>query len=95
MSGRGTLFRYFATKDELLNELYLAIKLRLVRTMIAGLDRTRSARRERAQYLEQLYRLGRAQPDGHKRSAGWRSAERITDETRHRKKESFFYDQAK
>ncbi|MHB5815133.1 TetR/AcrR family transcriptional regulator [Klebsiella pneumoniae] len=29
----GTLFRYFATKDELLNELYLAIKLRLVRTM--------------------------------------------------------------
>lgn len=25
----GTLFRYFATKDELLNELYLAIKLRL------------------------------------------------------------------
>ncbi|SXJ13251.1 transcriptional regulator TetR family [Klebsiella pneumoniae] len=24
----GTLFRYFATKDELLNELYLAIKLR-------------------------------------------------------------------
>nr|WP_220488768.1 helix-turn-helix domain-containing protein [Klebsiella pneumoniae] len=27
----GTLFRYFATKDELLNELYLAIKLRLVR----------------------------------------------------------------
>lgn len=34
----GTLFRYFATKDELLNELYLAIKLRLVRTMIAGLD---------------------------------------------------------
>lgn len=33
----GTLFRYFATKDELLNELYLAIKLRLVRTMIAGL----------------------------------------------------------
>jgi hypothetical protein len=23
---RGTLFRYFATKDELLNELYLTIK---------------------------------------------------------------------
>ncbi len=34
----GTLFRYFATKDELLNELYLAIKLRLVRMMIAGLE---------------------------------------------------------
>lgn len=59
----GTLFRYFATKDELLNELYLAIKLRTVRMMIAGLDRT-APERERAQYLEQLYRLGRAQPDG-------------------------------
>ncbi|MFH3448603.1 TetR/AcrR family transcriptional regulator [Klebsiella aerogenes] len=34
----GTLFRYFATKDELLNELYLAIKMRLVQTMIAGLN---------------------------------------------------------
>lgn len=60
----GTLFRYFATKDELLNELYLAIKLRLVRTMIAGLDPDEKRERERAQYLEQLYRLGRAQPDG-------------------------------
>lgn len=57
----GTLFRYFATKDELLNELYLAIKLRLVRTMIAA---RKAPERERAQYLEQLYRLGGAQPDG-------------------------------
>lgn len=61
----GTLFRYFATKDELLNELYLAIKLRLVRMMIAGLDPDEKRPKEkRAQYLEQLYRLGGAQPDG-------------------------------
>ncbi|MCX3880497.1 TetR family transcriptional regulator, partial [Stenotrophomonas maltophilia] len=33
----GTPFRYFATKDELLNELYPAIKPLLVRPMIAGL----------------------------------------------------------
>lgn len=57
----GTLFRYFATKDELLNELYLAIKLRLVRRAGSGRE---APERERAQYLEQLYRLGRAQPDG-------------------------------
>lgn len=61
----GTLFRYFATKDELLNELYLAIKLRLVRTMIAGLDPDEKRPKENARnILEQLYRLGRAQPDG-------------------------------
>ncbi len=61
----GTLFRYFATKDELLNELYLAIKLRLGahNDRRAGSGRE-APERERAQYLEQLYRLGRAQPDG-------------------------------
>lgn len=39
----GTLFRYFATKDELLNELYLAIKLRLVRTKRSAGWRSASA----------------------------------------------------
>lgn len=60
----GTLFRYFATKDELLNELNLAIKLRLVRTMIAGLDRTRSARKRTRAISGTAISTGRAQPDG-------------------------------
>ncbi len=65
----GTLFR--ATKDELLNELYLAIKLRL-RNDRRDPDEKRP--KENAQYLEQLYRLGRADgaqsdpPDGAQRA---------------------------
>ncbi len=69
----GTLFRYFATKDELLNELYLAIKLRLVRTMIAGLDPDEKREGTRA-ISGTLYRLGRAQPDGAEAIAGLASA---------------------
>lgn len=48
----GTLFRYFATKDELLNELYLAIKLRLVRMMIAGLDPDETRRQVKESFPE-------------------------------------------
>lgn len=51
----GTLFRYFATKDELLNELYLAIKLRLVRTMIAGLDPDEKRPKENARNIWNSY----------------------------------------
>lgn len=36
----GTLFRYFATKDDLLNALYLHLKQDLCQTMLANLDRT-------------------------------------------------------
>ncbi|EPO7728315.1 helix-turn-helix domain-containing protein [Klebsiella pneumoniae] len=70
----GTLFRYFATKDELLNELYLAIKLRLVRTMIAGLDPDEKRPKENARNIWNSY-------------IDW--GERITDETRRQVKESF------
>ncbi len=51
----GTLFRYFATKDELLNELYLAIKLRLVRTMIPGLDPDEKRPKENARNIWNSY----------------------------------------
>lgn len=71
----GTLFRYFATKDELLNELYLAIKLRLVRTMIAGLDPDEKRPKENARNIWNSYIDGAcATRWSTKRSAGWRSA---------------------
>ncbi|SAC01068.1 TetR family transcriptional Regulator [Enterobacter hormaechei] len=56
----GTLFRYFATKDDLLNALYLHLKQDLCQTMLANLDRTDHHRAKRAypQYLEQLCGLG-------------------------------------
>lgn len=74
----GTLFRYFATKDELLNELYLAIKLRLVRTMIAGLDPDEKRPKENVR-----------NPMEHKAIRRMALSERITDETRRQVKESF------
>ncbi|EHD05621.1 Putative regulatory protein [Salmonella enterica subsp. enterica serovar Wandsworth str. A4-580] len=37
----GTLFRYFATKDELINTLYLHLKQDLCQSMIMELDRSR------------------------------------------------------
>lgn len=43
----GTLFRYFATKDDLLNALYLHLK-----------QHHHRAKRAYPQYLEQLCRLG-------------------------------------
>lgn len=69
----GTLFRYFATKDELLNELYLAIKLRLVRTMIAGLDPDEKRPKENARNIWNSTGAC-ATRWSTKRSAGWRSA---------------------
>lgn len=94
----GTLFRYFATKDELLNELYLAIKLRLVRTMIAGLDPDEKRPKENARNIWNSYiDWGVRNPMEHKairrmaHKAIRRMAlsERITDETRRQVKESF------
>ena len=73
----GTLFRYFATKDELLNELYLAIKLRLVRTM--------NASNSWNSYID----WGVCNPMEHKAIRRMALSERITDETRRQVKESF------
>nr|AMJ34574.1 bacterial regulatory proteins, tetR family [uncultured bacterium] len=78
----GTLFRYFATKDELLNELYLAIKLRLVRTMIAGLDPHEKRPKENARNIWNSYiDWGVRNPMEHKAIRRMALSERITDET--------------
>ncbi|WP_270189630.1 TetR/AcrR family transcriptional regulator [Klebsiella variicola] len=86
----GTLFRYFATKDELLNELYLAIKLRLVRMMIAGLDPHEKRPKENARNIWNSYiDWGVRNPMEHKAIRRMALSERITDETRRQVKESF------
>lgn len=84
----GTLFRYFATKDELLNELYLAIKLRLVRMMIAGLDPDEKRPKENARNIWNSYiDWGVRNPMEHKAIRRMALSERITDETRRRERE--------
>ncbi|WP_163313727.1 TetR/AcrR family transcriptional regulator [Klebsiella aerogenes] len=83
----GTLFRYFATKDELLNELYLAIKMRLVQTMIAGLNPDEKRPKENARNIWNSYID--CNPMEYRAIRRMALSERITDETRIQVKESF------
>ncbi|WP_213709058.1 TetR/AcrR family transcriptional regulator [Klebsiella aerogenes] len=87
----GTLFRYFATKDELLNELYLAIKMRLVQTMIDGLNPDEKRPKENARNIWNSYiDWGMRNPMEYRAIRRMAAlSERITDETRIQVKESF------
>ena len=51
----GTLFRYFATKDDLLNALYLHLKQDLCQTMLAELDRTLTLPKEHTRNIWNSY----------------------------------------
>lgn len=51
----GTLFRYFATKDDLLNALYLHLKQDLCQTMLANLDRTITLPKEHTRNIWNSY----------------------------------------
>ncbi|WP_410794266.1 TetR/AcrR family transcriptional regulator [Klebsiella aerogenes] len=85
----GTLFRYFATKDELLNELYLAIKMRLVQTMIDGLNPDEKRPKENARNIWNSYIDWGMHPMEYRAIRRMALSERITDETRSQVKESF------
>ncbi|WP_410317396.1 TetR/AcrR family transcriptional regulator, partial [Klebsiella pneumoniae] len=70
--------------------LYLAIKLRLVRTMIAGLDPDEKRPKENARNIWNSYiDWGVRNPMEHKAIRRMALSERITDETRRQVKESF------
>jgi len=78
----GTLFTYFATKDELLNHLYLALKLDMREEMMAGYP-ARGTLRRRAQHVWGGYvRWGVSQPDKRRAMAQLAVSDRITDTTR-------------
>lgn len=86
----GTLFRYFATKDDLLNELYLTIKADLVQTMIAGLNPNETRPKENMRNIWNSYiGWGVRNPMEHKAIRRMALSERITDETRNRVQEMF------
>lgn len=86
----GTLFRYFATKDDLLNELYLSIKSGLVQVMVASLKPNESRPKENARNIWNSYiDWGMRKPMEHKAIRRMSLSERITDETRTRLKRCF------
>lgn len=51
----GTLFRYFATKDDLINELYLHLKQDLCQSMMANLDRSITDTRTMTHFIWNSY----------------------------------------
>jgi AcrR family transcriptional regulator len=78
----GTLFTYFATKDELLNQLYLELKGGLRDAMMTGYPHAGTLR-ERTRHLWGAYvGWGVVHPHGGRALAQLKVSDRITDETR-------------
>lgn len=79
----GTLFRYFATKDDLLNALYLHLKTDLCGTMLDNLDRTISDPKEHTYSIWSSYiDWGIRHPCGHQAVRQISVSEKLTPETK-------------
>ncbi|NDJ57593.1 TetR/AcrR family transcriptional regulator [Enterobacteriaceae bacterium 4M9] len=77
----GTLFRYFATKDELLNALYLHLKRDLLENMLAGLDGS-APPKEQLRYTWNSYiDWGITRPEANSTIRQLSVSEKITEET--------------
>lgn len=77
----GTLFRYFATKDDLLNALYLHLKSDLCKTMLAGLADTESPKAFTHSIWNSYIDWGVRNPTGHHAIRRMAVSEKITDAT--------------
>jgi AcrR family transcriptional regulator len=52
--GVGTIYRYFKSKDELINALYLEIRKRMAEAILNGQDTSRPVKAQFIQYLQNL-----------------------------------------
>lgn len=78
----GTLFRYFATKDELINELYLHLKKSLCQSLIEDLDRSLTDTKVLTFYIWSSYiSWGLNHTQGHRAIRQLAVSEKITKET--------------
>lgn len=77
----GTLFRYFATKDDLLNALYLHLKSDLCQAMLAGLVENVSPKAFTHSIWNSYIDWGVRNPTGHHAIRRMAVSEKITDET--------------
>jgi AcrR family transcriptional regulator len=78
----GTLFTYFATKDELLNHLYLALKSDLHESMMADYPAGQSLVDRGRHVWDCFVRWGSANPDKRKALRQLQVSDRVTDKTR-------------
>ncbi|EHM48389.1 MAG: TetR/AcrR family transcriptional regulator [Yokenella regensburgei] len=79
----GTLFRYFATKDDLLNVLYLHIKADLIEAMLSRLDPNATSSKEHTRNIWNSYiDWGIRNPMRHKAIRRMALSEKITEDTK-------------
>lgn len=75
----GTLFTYFATKDDLLNALYLELKTELGEAMTAGYPEAGSLKDRCRHFWTKYVTWGVAQPEKRKVMAQLKVSDRITE----------------
>jgi AcrR family transcriptional regulator len=80
----GTLFRYFATKDELLNELYLHLKTSLGKTMMENYRPGASVKERARTVWSGFIDWGLIQPAASKAMRQLAVSDKITEETQRR-----------
>lgn len=86
----GTLFRYFATKDDLLNELYLHVKQDLCQKMLANIDRTLKDPKEYTRYVWNSYiDWAICNPEAHRAIRQLSVSDKIGEETKQKVAELF------
>lgn len=78
----GTLFVYFPTKDDLLNEVFVAIESDLARTMAAAYPEHQGARDRLSSVWNRLIDWGLANPIQRKALRQLKVSDRISDESR-------------
>jgi AcrR family transcriptional regulator len=54
--GVGTIYRYFKSKEELINALYLEIRKKMAQVILSGQDTSRPVKEQFIQYLQNLIR---------------------------------------
>jgi AcrR family transcriptional regulator len=78
----GSLFTYFATKDELLNQLYLELKAELRDAMLAALPKANNARTRLRHGWQQYVHWGVSFPEKRKVLAQLGVSDRITEQSK-------------
>lgn len=86
----GTLFRYFATKDDLLNDLYLHLKQGLCQAMLANLDKSQKDPKENTRYIWNSYiDWAILNPQAHRAIRQLAVSDKIGEETKQKVAEMF------
>ena len=80
----GTLFTYFATKDALLNELFLEIEAELAATMLEGYPAGEDARLRSRHLWDRFIDWSAQHPMKHKAMRQLKVSDRISDESKKR-----------